>query len=101
MLINKSLGVTTVHVAGIQIKIGKYCIQRCIICGCALVLDDLSKMMVAGTDKLDPLFFKTGTLVEVDDNSNGIKSSIHIGELEENFKVEDLPKNICLDLLEI
>lgn len=94
----------TVHVAGIQIVVGKYNIQRCIICGEAIILDDLSRQMVCEeTDKdYKPAYFKTGSLVEIDKKVGGIAKYVsRIGELAENFKVEELPENICLDLLEL
>lgn len=94
----------TVHVAGSQIVVGKYNIQRCMICGEALILDDLSRQMVCEETgkKYEPSYFATGSIVEVDKKVGGTNKYItKIGELPEQFKVEDLPKNICLDLLEL
>lgn len=98
----------TVHIAGTQIVIGKYNIQRCMICGEALILDDLSRIAVAIDDKEDKkekfnaLGFNTGSIVEVDKKVGGINKYItKIGDLPEQFKIADLPKNICLDLLEL
>ena len=95
----------TTHVAGIQIVVGKYNIQRCIICGHAIILQDLSRIAYCEgpNDKpFKPSYFDVGALVEINKEVGGIAQYItKIGMLEEDFKVENLPKNICLDLLEL
>ena len=93
----------TTHVAGIAIKIKQYAIQRCIICGHAIILDDLSKISVPDGGKLEPSFFKCGDLIEIDRRVGGVAQYISkVGELKEDFNPEtDLPENICLDLLEL
>jgi len=97
----------TTHVAGIQIVVGKYNIQRCIICGHAIILEDLSRIVYShcegSNDKpFKPSCFDVGALIEINKEVGGIAQYItKIGMLEEDFKVENLPKNICLDLLEL
>lgn len=89
---------SVIHLAGIKIKIGSRCIQRCIVCGEALVNDDLS-CMASSDGPVKPSFFETGALIEVENNDGCRRSSV-VGELPEDFKPEFLPKDFCLELVE-
>lgn len=70
----------TTHVAGIGLRLGKLAIQRCMICGEAIIKDDLSRRMTPVGQSNEPMFFKTGAFVEVETNGGCTRTSIN-GEL--------------------
>lgn len=90
----------TTHVAGIGLKLGHIAVQRCMICGEALIADDLSKQMIPEGQEPGPHFWQTGAMVEVENSGDCTRTS-KVGDLPEQFEMEDLPKTICTDLVEV
>lgn len=80
------------HLAGGAFQYNHYSIQRCAICGKALVKYDLRTLAVPVGSKNDgPGYWRVGSLVERDGNRTSL-----IGELAPDFKAEDLPPDFCL-----
>ena len=88
-----------VHLAGNPIVLGSRACQRCMVCGYGLVNDDLATM-ASPDGPVGPSFFAVGALVEVDECRGNRLASV-VGDLPEDFKVDDLPINFCLATVEV
>ena len=79
------------HLAGGAFRYVHWAIQRCSICGHALVKYDLRQMAVPEGQNRGVGFWTPGSLVEHDGNRMSL-----VGELAADFKDEDLPPDFCL-----
>lgn len=81
-----------IHVAGHEVGIGPLRIQRCIFCGYALIDIDLRHVAVPASQAGEPFpMFACGSIVRCEGNS-----IVMIGELQEEFRTPDLPRDICI-----
>lgn len=83
-----------IHLAGPKCMFGKWQIQRCAICGVAIIKQDFSKVAIPDGMNKDPLFWAVGALVRMEGAATTLE-----GELPEDFKMEDLPKDFCLNFV--
>ena len=79
------------HLAGGCFEYGHYFIQRCALCGHALIKADLRNIAVPEGQDPRPSHWNPGDLVQHEGNRMSV-----VGSLECDFKAEDLPPDFCL-----
>ena len=80
------------HLAAGAFQYGHFAVQRCAICGEALVKYDLRTIAVPEGTKNDGVsFWHPGSLVQHEGNRMSV-----VGELDPDFKADDLPPEFCL-----